>query len=96
MENKLSLFELLEFSTVRLEAVDAYENYEAINHVYEPKYYFGDIIDKGDGMIRREYQDCFWNDERNIKVNYSRGIRSVKLDKEKDGMQVVLDILYLC
>ena len=76
---------------IRKKSGDAYENWETINHIYEPKYYFGEIIDRGDGMIRREYQDCFWNDERNIKVNYSRGIRSVRLNSG-DGFQAVLDI----
>lgn len=77
---------------IRKKSGDAYENMEAVNHIYEPKFYFGEVVDHGNAMIRREYQDCFWNDERNIKVNYSRGIRSVMLDKDKEGLQAVLDI----
>lgn len=77
---------------IRKKSGDSYESVEEISHIYEPKYYFGAIVDKGDGMIRREYQDCFWNEEKDIKVNYSRGVRSVRLANGKDGMQVVLDI----
>jgi uncharacterized protein (TIGR04255 family) len=77
---------------IRKKSGDPYGSIEEINHIYEPKYYFGETIDHGNGMIRREYQDCFWNDEKNIKVNYNRGIRTVRLATEGIGMQVVLDI----
>lgn len=77
---------------IRKKSGDPYESMEEINHIYEPEYYFGAIVDDGKGMIRREYQDSFWNEEKNIKVNYNRGIRTARLANGKDGMQVVLDI----
>lgn len=69
-----------------------YRNIDDIGKTYEQIYYFGQTVDQGSGMIRREYQDCFWNEEKSIKVNYNRAIRSVKISDGDMGFQVVLDI----
>lgn len=76
---------------IRKRSGESFNSIEEISHTYEQKYYFGQTVDGGNTLIRREYQDCFWNDEENIKVNYNRAIRTIKME-DKNGFQIVLDI----
>ncbi len=43
-------------------------------------------------LINKEYLDCFFNDEHDIKVNYKRAIVSVLDSERKLKLQTGLDI----
>ena len=69
-----------------------FEDMNTVYNVYEKDVVFCNLIDEADiEMANREYTDRFFKKEEQIKVNYTRLCRNIKI-KGTDKTQVILDM----
>lgn len=69
-----------------------FEDMDSVYNVYEKNVVFCNLIDEADiEMANREYTDRFLKKEEQIKVNYTRLCRNIKV-KGTDKIQVILDM----
>ena len=69
-----------------------FDSVESLLDTYEYGVFYGMSPDERMDLINKEYLDCFFNDEHDIKVNYKRAIVSVLDSERKPKLQTGLDI----
>lgn len=77
---------------IRKASGELFDDYEALEKVYEHDLFNGVKPDDTLSLINQEYLDCFFNKERDIKVNYKRAVSSVLDSERKNKLQAGLDI----
>lgn len=77
---------------IRKASGELFDDYEALEKVYEHDLFNGVKPDDTLSLINQEYLDCFFNKERDIKVNYKRAVSSVLDSERKHKLQAGLDI----
>lgn len=69
-----------------------FDTVDSLLDTYESGVFYGMSPDERMDLINKEYLDCFFNDEHDIKVNYKRAIVSVLDSERKLKLQTGLDI----
>lgn len=69
-----------------------FDDFDDLERTYEHELFNGAKPDHNLSLINQEYLDCFFNEERDIKVNYKRAVASVLDSKRNNKLQAGLDI----
>lgn len=77
---------------IRKASGDLFDDADSLSQTYEPTIFYGLLPDEKMGLINKEYLDCFYNENQDIKVNYKRAITSVMDSERNRKLQAGLDI----
>lgn len=94
IENLLSSDSFIQIKRIGIRKIGGHEfdTLEEVYQVYEKDIVFCNLIENDDiNMINREYTDRFFKTKEQIKINYSRLCRNIKI-KDKNKVQVILDM----
>jgi uncharacterized protein (TIGR04255 family) len=94
IENLLSSDSFIQIKRIGIRKIGGHEfdTLEEVYQVYEKDIVFCNLIENDDiNMINREYTDRFFKTKEQIKINYSRLCRNIKI-KDKNKIQVILDM----